>query len=752
MRTPANVALATCVLVAGPAATPSRAESIETDLGRNEIRVWSAPTPLVTGESIRDLDLASRLEGAGYRRVRQRPAGSGDFFWGNEVFWIYRRAHAIGRNRHGPALLRLALDPSSGKILSIEQHRGDQNRSLRESWIEAELLSESLTEERTPRRLVAFDDLPTHVWRSLLAIEDSRFFDHAGVDARGVARAAVANAKAGGVTQGGSTITQQLVKLRDLSSKRTLGRKVSEAVRALALEAAYTKEEILAAYLNAVYYGHIDGVSIYGIGAAASAFYGKYPAQLSLAEAAVLAAIVQAPNRLSPVRNPQAARSRQEQVLDRLSELGWIDTNTVAKARRGGLPKLSIRAPSSSMSRHTRNWVAGAARDMVPGRLADGRGLIVETTLDPHLQRHAARTAREALGRLRRTHRSLRGRPLNVALVMMEARTGRVLAHVGGDPADPGDDFDRVARATRQPGSAVKPFVALEALEACGREDALHLATRVTDTTLTLDLPSGPWTPRNPDGRFRGVVDLRRVIVDSLNVPTVRLARHCGFEDVAQRFRKAGLAIPLENPPAFVLGAVEATPLQMAEAFTVFATLGERVSAIVIDRVRQPSGEPRGKGKSRRKRVSSAASAYLVRDVLAEVVSSGTARGAALPGVTVVGKTGTSSDRKDAWFVGEAGGWVAAVWVGMDDGSRLGLSAAVAAVPIWRSFMERAVAARPLSYPEEPPGIVHHWIDPDTGRRLKEHRNGAREELFRRRSVPPRRIFVVAQGELDPIH
>lgn len=659
------------------------------EMGRSEVRVWSAPYRPRVGLTVTDMALPERLERLGYERVRVQPENPGQYFWGYDVFWVYSRSHRAAGRPHPAELWGLDLDPTGrveGYLEADGSRRSPRRRGFRRSpWIEPELLSESLTADRTPRVPLELDALPEHVWRPLLAAEDSRFFDHVGLDARGIARALLKNALAGEVVQGGSTITQQVIKMRELTPKRTLGRKASEAVRALALEAEYDKREILEAYLDHVYLGHHEGLGVYGYGAGARVWFGEDVEDLDLAEAAALAALVQGPNRLHPVRRPQRLRERQEWVLDRLRKLDWASRREVRRARRQGLSTLDPGPPPPSPARHLLSWVRELARGEAAELLDDGRGVWVETNLDPILQRAAEEAVEEGLEDLRERSPRLRRRPLTAALVALDADTGDVLAYVGGDPADRGDDFDRARRARRQPGSTVKPLVLLEAFQRCGRERSVGPDWTVEDRPLTLDLPSGSWTPANPSGRFRGTVTLRQALIESLNVPFVRLARHCGFDAVADRFEEAGLDLPDSPPPAFVLGAVEVSPLELASAYVTFSHRGRRMEPRPVRRLERPSGARLERWPEDRDKVVKKRTAREVRELLAaalERVGDG-----GLEGLGAYGKTGTSSDSRDAWMAGGAGSVVAVVWVGLDDGEPLGWSGGAAAAPIWRSFL-----------------------------------------------------------------
>jgi membrane peptidoglycan carboxypeptidase len=320
-------------------------------------------------------------------------------------------------------------------------------------------------------------------------------------------------------------------------------------------------------------------------------------------------------------------------------------------------------------------------------------------------------------------------------LVALDAETGDVLAHVSSDPARP-DAFDRVRSARRQPGSAVKPLLLLEAFQDCGRQQPLHPATRVADAPMTISLPSGDWSPSNPDDQYHGTVEIRDALEQSLNVPFVRVADHCGFQQMADRMRSAGMRLPSDLPPSFVLGSIETTPLELARAFTAFAIPGATVRPRPVLRLTKPGGGGLHRYRLNRDRVTGAASAYLVEDLLQRTAESGTAQGARIEGMPVAAKTGTSSGGRDAWLAGHAGSVVAVVWVGRDDDRPMGLSGGASAAPIWQDFMVVAARARPARTTPRPGGIIEAYVDPKTGLRVRSSKAGARECLFRKGVMP----------------
>jgi membrane peptidoglycan carboxypeptidase len=449
--------------------------------------------------------------------------------------------------------------------------------------------------------------------------------------------------------------------------------------------------------------------------------------------------MIQAPNRLTPLRHEEALRERRDWVLGRMVELGWASAER-AERLRGRPIRPRPRSPEARGARRFVGWVAERVEDALPGRLEKGRGVVVETGLDAWLQRRVERAVETHLDRLRERAPRLARRPLSAAAVVLDARDGRVLSLVGGDPGAPGDAFDRARRARRPIGSTVKPLVLLEAFEDCGDAPALHAATRVADTPVEVRLEGDrTWRPANYDGRHRGVVTVRRALRASLNVPFVRVARHCGFEAIGAQLRELGLDAASPAPPAVALGAVESSPLDLAVAYTVFGTKGRRLAPRPILRVERPSGGRLLAGRRDSERVVHASTAFVVERLLQDAVERGTGRAAAIPGATVAGKTGTSSGLRDAWFAGRAEGVIVAVWVGLDAAAPLGLTGAQAAAPLWREVARHALAVRPALVLDRPFNVVTRRIDPDTGLEISwlSFEEG-REELFRRVVQAPR--------------
>lgn len=711
-------------------ATLALSAPLEATPGRTESRIYSAPYAIVEGRTTDEMRLVERLERLGYRRVRDRPTEAGTYFLGKDTVWIYRRA--FGRDGLVFDAKLIGLRVSGGRALGSMTPEGPREGFAYDDLLEPELLASSIDEVRARPEPIVLSQLPDHVWQPLLALEDHRFFDHVGVDGIAIARALFENARGGQVSQGGSTITQQLIKNRDLTPKRTLDRKASEAVRALALEAEYSKEDILQAYLNTVYYGHVDGVAVYGLGAASRTYFSKAAGDLTLDEAAVLAAVLQGPNGLHPLRHPDACKERRDRALDRMSELGWATSSEVSAAKRRALGTRKS-APTPEAGAGLVAAVARLAESAVPRRLDRDLGVVIETGIDPLAQA----AAEQALASGLRKHRGVQG-----AVVVLDASTGEVRAYVGGDPRRP-DAFDRAGRAQRQPGSTVKPLVLLEAFERCGERGPLHLQTWVSDRPVAIDTPTGTWAPDNYDHADHGPTRLRDALAQSYNRPFARVGSYCGAAWVAERMRLSGLSIPEPPPESVVLGTIETSPLALAGAYSTFVD-GRAHTPHLITRIEKPGGAMLYRDKGAETRVASATGVRLVASAMADVVDHGTGTRAKTNAVAVIGKTG--STEADAWFAGLADGLVLVTWLGRDDASRLGVTGGAGAAPIARELAPLALAY-PTPDRASPLMLVTREIDPDTGLRVGALGTGE-PELFKRGVVPPVKP-VIGKGSPD---
>ena len=549
---------------------------------------------------------------------------------------------------------------------------------------------------------VPLDQIPDHLIQAVLATEDQRFYRHHGLDIKRIGGALLANLKAGGIAQGGSTLTQQLAKNLYLDASRTPLRKLREAALALVLERRYPKSAILEAYLNEIYLGQSGGMPIHGVGAAARAYFGKDVQRLSLAESALLAGIIRAPNWYSPVRRPALVRQRRSLVLDQMVEQHRVSGREAERARRAALPRRVVRATLEG------RWFRDFAAPTV-GKLP-GRGIAVYTTLDAALQQAAERALRTGL-----TRPGLSG--AEAALIALDPRSGDVLAMVGGRDYR-GSQFNRAVDARRQPGSAFKPIVALAALAPRGgSEPDFTLASTVDDAPFSVSTEQGPWQPANYDRQFRGPVTFREAMEQSLNVPFARIGMTVGPDRIVATARDLGITSPLRAVPSLALGSSEVSLLELARAYGVLAAGGQLAETrAILGRVPQGQALPVPPAPSLT-RAADPAVAFLVTSALQGVVARGT--GAALNGSGrfggLAGKTGTSSDWRDAWFLAYSPTLVVGVWVGFDDGRSLQLTGARAALPIAADFLSAAGSAYDWEDFDVPEGITRGYTASDGG-------------------------------------
>jgi penicillin-binding protein 1A len=509
--------------------------------------------------------------------------------------------------------------------------------------------------------------LPPYLPKAFVAIEDRRFYQHFGLDPIGLARAVVTNVLHRGVREGGSTLTQQLAKNLFLTQERTLSRKIDEVILALGLEAKYSKDQILELYLNRVYFG----AGAYGVEAASQRYFGKSARNVTLAEAAMLAGLVKAPSRLAPTRNPKLARERAELVLAAMADGGFISQ---AMAKSAHIQRVAISKETGPGSiGYAADWVMDSLNDYV-GRF--DTDVTVQTTIDPVLQSAAAKALADELA-----HKGDRYGVTQGALVAIDT-TGAVRALVGGRNYSD-SQFNRAVSAHRQPGSSFKPFVYLTALERGLTPDSVR-----DDAPIQLK----NWKPTNYTHQYMGPVTLTQALANSLNTVAVRLTLEVGPANVVKTARRLGIASPLEANPSIALGTSEVTPLELVGAYVPFANGGIAALPHVIERVRGEKNKVLYARKvSGAGRVVALPYVAMMNRMMQETLLSGTARRASIPGWPAAGKTGTSQDYRDAWFVGYTGHMVAGIWLGNDDSSPTKKATGGGLpVEIWNRFMRVA--------------------------------------------------------------
>jgi penicillin-binding protein 1B len=708
-----------------------------------EGRLWKLPSRIYSdslvvhpGSAVSRSALTLRLDRMGYVRSSDLPDRAGEYRLSGRTLEAYLRPLDTPWDQRPARRVRVRFWDDTAYDL-----RDADGRRLREVVFEPELIATLFGPQQEDREVVALGRVPRGLLQAVLAAEDARFYRHPGVDPLAMTRAALANVKSRRIVQGGSTITQQTVKNLYLGQERTWWRKIREIPMAAVLDWRYPKDRILEVYLNEVYLGQRGTVAICGVQAASKFYFGRPLAALTLGEQAMLAGMIRSPGGYNPYRHPERAKARRDQVLDAMARLGFIDD---AQLRRARGERLALGTPKVGTS--LAPWVV----DYVGARLAgqhsrqalSEEGLRVYTTIDTMLQE----AAREALGKgLERldsgaplVRRQRDDRTLEGLVVVTRPGTGEILAMVGGRDYRR-SQFNRATQARRQPGSCFKPFVYLAGFtaEERGRGRGLTPATPLDDAPLELVSGGKRWAPANYDGEFRGIVTARDALEKSLNVPTIRAAQATGLPEVARVAERSGFDRVFRPLPSLALGAQEVTALEMTTAYGTLANGGVRVSPRIIRMVTDGNGsilsETRGEGQ----RVVSTTSAYLVTHVLQGVMTRGTGKSSQRLGYTgnAAGKTGTTDDTRDAWFVGYTPSVLALVWVGYDDNARTGLTGASGALPIWVDFMKYA-GLDGYAAIDRPDDIVRMRIDTETGGRAVAGCPETRIEYFAKGTEP----------------
>ncbi len=531
------------------------------------------------------------------------------------------------------------------------------------------------------REVVPLNRISPNMKRALLAIEDDRFYYHQGVNLTGVGRALNANFKKGGVSEGGSTITMQLIKNLFLSQKRQFSRKLAEAVLSIRLEQIFRKDEILEMYLNQVYWGHNN----YGVETAAQSYFNKHASELNLAEGAMMAGAIAAPEKYSPFSNFKAAKKRQEQVLNRMVELNWITPAEEKKAKEYKLKLGKIKTWQSSKLPYITDAAIEELNQRFGKETVRKGGMRIQTTIDYDFQIAAEKVVQNAYERLGRNK-------YQISLVAIDPRTHFIKAMVGGVDYKK-SSFNRAMYANRQPGSSFKPFVFYTAF-ATGK---FSPESSVYDGPVRYRDGSGYYSPRNYGGGYSGAMSIRTALMNSTNVPAVKLGKEVGLDKVIQTCRTLGIKSPIEPVVSLPLGAVGVTPVEMAGAFATFASNGWQSETTTILRVTDSDGNILLDNTPQPTLVLDSWATAQINSALQSVVNGGTGKEAAI-GRPAAGKTGTTSSERDVWFVGYVPQLSASVWIGKDDFTPLGrgVTGGTYAAPIWRSFMREALKNEPV--------------------------------------------------------
>jgi penicillin-binding protein 1B len=705
-------------------------------------QVFARPLELRRGQSLTEAQLVDRLNDLGYaqRTVFEKPGefviGSGDVtiiprgpeFKGQSVRVIFQQPTPPARGAaRRPA--RPAAPPPADRVLAIER----DSRLTERLTLDAPVLTALINGEREKRRPVALAAIPSRMTQAVLSIEDRRYYQHPGVDPIGIAGALFSYATGRrAVMAGGSTITQQLIrnvflpKFEGMTLQsarvRSIKRKLLEQFLAVVLTSRASKDDILEMYLNDVPLGQRGSFAIFGVAEASRLFFGKDVSNVSLAEAATIAGVIQSPSALSPFNNAARCKERRNVVLQAMVDEGYVDQETADRAAREPL-KVVERALEAEAP-HFVDFVDQSLDERYPGLTTTTTEAVdVYTTLDLHLQRFAQDAVRNGLTQVDKllSRRKRNGRA-EAALIAVDPKNGEILAFVGGRSYNQ-SQYDRAISARRQPGSVFKPFVYLTAFEQAAAESRTDVtpATIVQDMPETFEFDDQVWTPANYQDEYEGPITLRRALAMSRNLATIHVAQMAGYDNIADLWKKMGVGTVPKPYPSIALGVFEATPFEIATAYTIFPNLGVirplnhllkvvRGGLDITKKTKAPVELPR--------EVARPDTTFLVTNMMRSVINEGTGAGVRAAGFTLdaAGKTGTTNDLRDAWFVGFTPELLTVVWVGFDDNQPVGLSGAQAALPIWAEFMKRALAGHSSVSFRVADGIVFADVDRTTGK------------------------------------
>jgi len=587
-----------------------------------------------------------------------------------------------------------------------------------------ELIDEFFLEDR---KIIRYEDIPKVVVEAFVAAEDARFFQHRGFDMQSISRAFVKNLAAGRIVQGGSTITQQVAKSVFLSPERSYIRKIREAVLAYKIDRYLTKEEILTLYLNHIYLGH----GTYGIEAASQGYFGKSTRNLKLPEASLLAGLPKAPSTYSPFIAMEKARQRQTYVLDRMLEDGYINQQQRDKTLATPIHLRSVR-PKDKVAAYFVENVRRYIQDKYGSDVLYKEGLEVYTTLNLSMQKHARDAVERGLQELDARQGYTSGRS-QAALLSMDVKTGAIRAMVGGRDFSK-SEFNRATQSRRQPGSAFKPLIYTAAFDK-GMTPAMKL---VDEPLVFQDTAGNVWKPNNFDEKFLGATTLRYALAHSRNIITIKLLQEVGIDYAIAYASNMGIASPLGRNLSLALGTSVVTVQEMVRAFGVLANEGKKTTPFFVKRIVDRTGHIFEESQVKVEQVIDPRIAFMTTYVMQDVVEVGTGRGVKSIGRPVAGKTGTTDDVRDAWFIGYTPSLVTGVWVGFDQEQSLGKHevGGRAAAPIWLYFMEKALQGKPVEVFPVPPGIVFSRIDPGTGLPVKKSARNAIYECFLEGTIP----------------
>lgn len=675
-------------------------------------RRWSVPSKvysdtllLYPGQQFDQTAILNKLARLGYRNSQGKPARTGEYITSGNTLTVYLHNLETPFSKRPGLPVRMVfrnqqiesiLDVTSGEALPLLE-------------LEPEEVMLFFGSDRERRRLVSIRQVPEHVVQAILAAEDTRFFSHRGMDIKGILRAVWVNVTHFALKQGGSTITQQLAKNYFLTPEKKLSRKIKELFMSITMEFMYGKEEILEIYLNEIYLGQKPGAAVNGIGEASFYYFDKPVEDLSIIEGATIAGLLRAPNRYSPYVNPELCKQKRNQVLQTMVKNRWLDESELqalldSPVTPGGNTASASKAP------YFMDYLATQLQSLYSPEALESLGLSIYTTLDSDVQKAAEKALEKGLSRLEKSIPALKKTKLQGAVIVMQPRTGNILAMVGG--RDYGkSQFNRAVQALRQPGSAFKPFVYAAAL------DTYAPTSLFSNLPKTYYMDGKSWSPKNYGPYPQEVVTMRTALAHSINLPTVDLAMKTGMEKIMDTARGFGFTTFNQIYPSGALGGMEVIPLELARAYCAFAADGMLPFPLSMKEVVDENGELLERRHMKITRAITPEKAFIINSMLKSVVEEGTARSLLSSGMTypIYGKTGTTNDSRDAWFVGYTPDILALVWVGSDDAKSIHASGARAALPIWAdliSSLPQHISKNPFS---KPPGVIRRTVCSETG-------------------------------------
>ncbi|MCG3878752.1 penicillin-binding protein 1B [Psychrobacter sp. Ps6] len=676
-------------------------------------KVYSQPLELYQGANIDRDTMKTWLELLNYQSNKSYDR-TGTYHRSGNTYFIHTRGFTYSSSDiDAEQVIKMTL--AGNKVDSIQSTLPAKSGIIR---LEPVSIGGIYPDSNEDRMVVSLDDVPQPLIDALIATEDRAFYEHKGVSIRGIARAVINNFS-GGARQGGSTITQQLIKNFYLNSDRTLKRKANEALMAVLLELHYSKDEILQTYLNEIYLGQNGNRSINGFGLASQFYFDKPLNELRIDQQAMLVGMAKGPSIYNPRRNPNDSKARRDVVLGNMLAMGTLSQEDYDKALKQPLGIVDKPAEGKSQFPDFLDIVKRELNDVYYSDDLKNEGLIIISTLDPIAQLAADKAVDRKLGELRRS--GSKTKDLQGALVSANPETGELVSVVGSGSEFTG--FNRAVDAKRQVGSLLKPIIYMTALES-GR---YNLASSVDDSPITVNLNDGTdWSPKNYDNRDHGYVPLTTGLSQSYNQAAVRLGMEFGVDTFAKQLKRMGVKEEIPSYPSALLGSVNLSPMDMLGIYQVFATGGFRTPIHSIRTVIDDRGRILQRTGLNTQRSIPPETNFLTNYALQQVVSNGSARRAQSLGsnLNLAGKTGTTNDYRDAWFAGYSGNYVSVVWVGRDDNKPIGLSGGTGALPVWVDYMKR-LKLTPVALPE-PEGIEWLWLESNSGKLSNERCANAR--------------------------